>query len=57
MLAEAFSHCQLKFENIVVYTDPPEGRSKIMLNFKRTTNVKRVFIPLPHAQSILAYWV
>jgi len=33
MLAEAFSHCQTKYENIVVYTDPPEGRSKIMINF------------------------
>ena len=33
MLAEAFSHCNSKFENIVVYTDPPEGRSKIMINF------------------------
>ena len=33
MLAEAFSHCKTKYENIVVYTDPPEGRSKIMINF------------------------
>ena len=33
LIQEAFSHCQGKYENIVVYTDPPEGRSKIMINF------------------------
>ena len=33
LLAEAFSQCSGKFENIVVYTDPPAGRAKIMINF------------------------
>ena len=33
LLVEAFSHCKTKYDNIVVYTDPPEGRSKVMINF------------------------
>jgi hypothetical protein len=33
VLQEAFSHCQTKYENIVIYTDPPAGRSKIMINY------------------------
>ena len=33
LVAEAFSHCKTKYDCIQIYTDPPEGRSKIMINF------------------------
>ena len=33
LIAEAFAHCRTKYDSIQIYTDPPEGRSKIMINF------------------------
>ena len=33
LIADAFAQSEGKYENIVVYTDPPDGRSKIMINF------------------------
>jgi len=35
LLEEAFSHCAPKYEPIVVYTDPPEGRNTVMIGFDR----------------------
>jgi len=35
LLEEAFSHCQPKYEPIVVYTDPPEGRNTVMIGFDK----------------------
>ena len=35
LIQEAFSHCDGKYDQIVVYTDPPVGRSKIMVGMDK----------------------
>ena len=35
LIQEAFSQCEGKYDQVVVYTDPPAGRSKIMVSMDK----------------------